>query len=151
MLEWQVSHPSSSLSVLLPLPPSFPSLGIEHRGSRMQSEYCTTKLHLYHGFQFTAFVGFLSEWLTERMRGSQFPVPSLGLFSFSLLTLPKSDVLVFVLIYLTLLFSLRRLFSSERQKGCASRWEGKWKKLGKIERGETAIRTYYPRKCFIFR
>lgn len=48
--------------------------------------------------------------LSVQSSGSLFLVPSLGLFTFFLLCLSHSDVLVFALTYLILLSSTRRLF-----------------------------------------
>ena len=57
-------------------------------------------LCIYYGFQFSAFMEFLS----VQMSGHMFPVLSLVLFSFCLFAMSKSDVSVFVLSYFILLY-----------------------------------------------
>lgn len=74
------------------------------------------------------------------MNVSLFLLPSLGLFYFCWFAL--SD---FVLSYsiLFFLFSYRFLFfCNERQKVCGFSWDGRWRRTGRVNTGETVTRIY---------
>lgn len=65
---------------------------------------CTGVLDLYYDFQFSVFVGFLEVQTSGSLCVYLFLVPYLGLFSFCLLVLSCSNVLVFVYFYSILFY-----------------------------------------------
>lgn len=110
-------------------------------------------LCIYYSFQFSGFYGTL-----ECGKDCVFLIlmPSLGLVSCCWISSSNFDVMLFGFSYIlcccVLLLSLRSLFfSSERQKGNGSRWEGGGVEQGGIEGGETLIRMYPMSKASIFK